>query len=53
MPASPQALAAVRAAKNWNRWGYNAAFQHMLNHNVPPLMFAVVIDFELKRGTLK
>jgi hypothetical protein len=47
--ASPQALAAVRATKNWRRWGYMAATKAMLNAKVPPLMFAMVCEFEVRR----
>ena len=48
-PASHAANSAVRAVKNWKRWGYTAAFKYMFNNGVSPLMFAVVTEFELSR----
>lgn len=49
MTASAQALAAVRAAKNRNRWGEYAALRYIENHRVPYRMYLLAIVNELAR----
>jgi hypothetical protein len=50
MSASIQARHAVRAAKNFNRWGPKAATVYASKRNVPVSMFCMAIGFEERRA---
>lgn len=51
MCASPQALAAVRAAKNFKRWGSFAAAKFLFNRGVPLNMIQHAVRIErIKRS---
>lgn len=53
MSASPQAIAAVRAAKNRERWGDFATFRYLEKHGVPDNMWSIArwheIGLRIKR----
>ncbi len=48
--ASKQAIAAVRAAKNYERWGAFAATRYASRHDVPVSMFCMALGFEQQRA---
>lgn len=48
--ASSEVLAAVRAIKNWNRWGPYAATAYAINRGATPLMMFHVMRTEIKLG---
>lgn len=49
MKASPQALAAVRAAKNYDRWGPDAATKYASNHGASLLLLlAMALGLEAR-----
>lgn len=54
MSASPQAIAAVRAAKNRERWGDFATFRYLEKHGVPDSMWSIArwheIGLRIKRA---
>lgn len=47
--ASPQAIAAVKAAKNHRRWGAFATERYLQKRNVPCQLSSVAFDFEHRR----
>lgn len=47
--ASKQAVAAVRAAKNFDRWGAFAATRYASRHGVSVTMFCMALGFEQQR----
>lgn len=49
MNATPQALAAVRAAKNVKRWGADAAIRYALKHGASIPMVRAAMKFESRR----
>ena len=49
--ATPQALAAVKAAKNGHRWGWWAARQYAEKRGVTPLMWYHALRIECGRFT--
>jgi len=50
IPASREALAAVRAVKNRNNWSHYSSLMYAIKMNVPPLMFFVANEFEDRRN---
>lgn len=49
MSASPQALAAVRAAKNERRWGVYATYRYLTKRGVTFQMYMAATSFESRR----
>ena len=47
--ASPQAIAAVKAAKNHRRWGAFATERYLQKRNVPCRLSSAAFDFEHRR----
>lgn len=47
--ATTQAIAAVRAAKNYDRWGAHAATVYASRHGVSISMFCMALGFEQQR----
>lgn len=47
--ASKQAVAAVRAAKNYDRWGAFAATRYASRHGVSITMLCMALGFEQQR----
>lgn len=50
MNASPQAIAAVRAAKNRRRWGTYATERYLEKNNVPALMWNIARNVERRHA---
>lgn len=48
--ASKQAIAAVRAAKNYDRWGAYAATVYASRNGVSVSMFCMALGFEQQRA---
>lgn len=48
--ASKQAIAAVRAAKNYDRWGAFAATRYASRHGVSVTMLCMALGFEQQRA---
>lgn len=49
MSASTKARAAVRAAKNYDRWGAFAATRYASRHGVSVTMLCMALGFEQRR----
>lgn len=50
MAASPQALAAVKAAKNYDRWGAHAATMYASRRGVSIEMLCMALGAESRRA---
>ena len=50
MTARSKALAAVRAAKNYDRWGAFAATRYASRHGVSITMLCMALGFEQQRA---
>jgi hypothetical protein len=48
MKSTKQAVAAVRAAKNFDRWGADAATKYASKHGVSILQFAMALAIETR-----